>query len=156
VQIFVIALSVLVMATPSAAQSIASGLSGTWLIQADAQAGRNRRPITGLSVATRLVIKQSATAVEVDSNTGTNNTIVTTSYRLDGSEHAIPGPIGWDTRAKSSWDGAKLVVSIRRAVQAPEGERVFEIRETYTPEGDMLTLERVQGRSTQKLLYKRE
>src|SRR5688572_8696799 len=154
VQILVIALSVLVVAvTPSAAQSIASGLSGTWLLQADAQAARNRRPITGLSIATRLVIQQSATEVKVESNTGTGNTTVTTNYRLDGSEHAIPGPIGWDTRAKSSWDGGKLVVSVRRSVQGPEGEIVFDIRETYSPESGTLTLERVQGRTTQKLLY---
>ncbi len=140
----------------SSAQSIASGLSGTWALQADAEAGRNRRPITGLSVATQLVIRQTPDQVVVDSNTGTANTIVTTTYTLDGNEHPIPGPIGWDTRARSVWDGTTFDVAIKRSVQGPEGELIFEIRETYTSTQDTLTLTRSQGRSVQKLVYVRK
>ena len=143
------------MAAPLAAQSIAPSLSGTWVLQADAEAARNRRPITGLSIATRLLIRHSPTEVSVDSNTGSEGAIVTTTYRLDGSEGAIPGPIGWETRAKSEWDGTKLVVDIKRSVAGPEGELVFDIRETYTPSGDTLTVERVQGRTVQRLVYKK-
>lgn len=139
-----------------AAQSIAPGLAGNWRLQADADAARNRRPINGLSIATELVIRQSARDVTIESNTGTASTIVTTTLLLDGAEHPIPGPIGWDTRAKSTWDGTKLAVAIRRSVQGPEGELVFDIRETYTPAADTLTLERSQGRTTQKLVYKRQ
>jgi hypothetical protein len=136
-----------------AAQSIAPVLSGTWRLQTDAEAARNRRAINGLSIATQLVIRQSAGEVTIESNTGTANTIVTTTYKLDGSEHAIPGPIGWDTRAKSTWDGTKLSIAIRRSVHGPEGELVFDIRETYTPGGGTLTLERSLGKTTQKLVY---
>ncbi len=143
------------MAASTTAQTIPSALSGTWEIQADANAARNRRPLTGLSIATRLIIRQSPAEVIVESNTGTEGAIVATSYKLDGSEQAIPGPIGWDTRAKSTWDGKALVANIRRAVQGPAGELVFEIRETYTVAADMLTLERVQGKTTQKLVYSR-
>ena len=137
------------------AQSIAPDLSGTWALQADANAARNRRPITGLSIATQLIIKQSPSEVSIDSNTGTENSIVTITYKLDGSEHQIPGPIGWETRSRNSWDGRVLVANIRRAVQGPEGELVFAIRETYTATADTLTLERTQGKSMQKLLYSR-
>jgi hypothetical protein len=138
------------------AQSIAPDLSGSWALQADANAARNRRPITGLSIATQLVIKQSPTEVSIDSNTGTENAIVTITYKLDGREHEIPGPIGWDTRTKNTWDGRVLVANIRRAVQGPEGELVFEIRETYAATADTLTLERTQGKSTQRLVYSRK
>ena len=141
---------------PMEAQSIAPGLSGTWVLQADADAGRNRRPITGLSIATELLIRQSAADVSVDSNTGSEGAIVTTTYRLDGRQHVIPGPIGWDTRATSEWDGMKLVVNIKRSVAGPEGELVFDIRETYTPAGDTLTVERAQGRTVQRLVYKKK
>jgi hypothetical protein len=144
------------MRTPLAAQSITPGLSGSWVLQADAEAARNRRPITGLSVATQLLIRQSSTEVSVDSNTGSEGAIVTTTYRLDGSQHAIPGPIGWDTRARTEWDGTKLVVNITRSVAGPEGELVFDIRETYTPTADTLTVERVQGRTIQRLVYKKK
>ena len=153
--VFIIALLALIT-TPLAAQSIAPGLSGSWALQADAQAARNRRPITGLSIATQLVIRQSATEVSVDSNNGSEGAIVTTTYRLDGSQHAIPGPIGWNTLAKTEWDGTKLVVNIKRSVAGPEGELVFDIKETYTPTGDTLTLERAQGRTVQQLVYKKK
>ena len=126
------------------------------MLQADAEGARNRRPITGLSIATQLLIRQSPTEVSVDSNNGSEGAIVTTTYRLDGSQHAIPGPIGWDTRATTAWDGAKLVINIRRSVAGPEGELVFDIRETYTPGGDTLTLERVQGKTVQRLVYKKK
>jgi hypothetical protein len=155
VQVFVIALLPLI-AAPLAAQSIASGLSGSWILQADAQAARNRRPITGLSIATELVVRQSATEVSVDSNTGSEGAVVTTTYRLDGSQHAITGPIGWQTLARTEWDGTKMVVNIKRSVAGPEGELVFDIRETYTPAGDTLTIERVQGKTVQRLVYKKK
>jgi hypothetical protein len=156
VRIFVIALLALTMAASPEAQSIPPDLSGTWVLQADADAGRNRRPITGLSIATRLVIRQSPTEVTVESNTGTGNTIVVTTYPLDGSAHPIPGPIGWDTRARSVWNGSQLQIAIRRSVHGPEGELVFDIQEIYTREQDSLTLERSQSRTVQKLIYKRE
>lgn len=155
-QSFVMALVILIMAAPAGAQDEPSDLSGTWLLQADADTARSRRPITGLSIATELVIRQSPAAVTLDTNTGTGNTIVTTTYALDGGQHPIPGPIGWDTSARSAWDGSTLVVSIRRSVQGPDGELVFDIRETYSREADTLTLERSQGRTVQTLVYQRK
>jgi len=155
VQILVMASFVLTMAVPAAAQSIAPALSGTWVLQADADAARNRRPITGLSIATRLSIQQTATQVAVESNTGSEGSLVTTTYQLSGAEHSIPGPIGWETKATSNWDGTKLTIAIRRSVHGPDGELVFDIREIYTPSGDSLTVERTQGKATQKLLYKK-
>lgn len=144
------------MAAPSMAQSIPSDLSGSWSIQADAEAARNRRPITGLSIGTQLSIRQTPSEVSIESNTGSENSLVTTVYKLDGSEHAIPGPIGWETRAKSAWDGKAMTVEIRRSVYGPEGELVFNIREIYARNGEMLTLERSQGRTVQKLTYARK
>jgi hypothetical protein len=138
------------------AQSIAPDLTGTWRLQADADAARNRRPINGLSIATQLVIRQSATDVTIDSNTGTASTIVTTTYKLDGNQHPIPGPIGWDTLAASRWDGKALSVAIRRSVHGPEGELVFDIREIYTPGPDTLTLERTLNKTSQKLVYRKQ
>jgi hypothetical protein len=102
-----------------------------------------------------MVIRESPTEITLETNTGSNNAIVTTVYKLDGSEHSIPGPIGWETRARSKWDGTKLVVTIKRSVQGPDGELVFDIVETFTPKQDGLVLERTQGRSTQTLTYKR-
>src|SRR5688572_32102 len=146
-----------VLAAPAflSAQSITPGLSGSWTLDQDATNARSRRPITGISIATRMTIRESPGEIVIDTNTGSNNAIVTTAYKLDGSEHSIPGPIGWETRARSKWDGSKLVVTIKRSVQGPEGELIFDIVETYTPMPGTMVLERTQGKSTQTLNYKR-
>ena len=45
---------------------------------------------------------------------------------------------------------------MRRAVQGPDGELNFEIRDVYTAAGDTLTLERAQGNRTQRLVLHTE
>jgi hypothetical protein len=129
-------------------------LSGTWVIQADVDAARNRRPINGVSIATELVIREAPKEVTLQTNTGTGGSTVTTTHKLDGSDYEIEGPIGWGTRARARWEGATLVVDIRRSVQGPQGELVFDIQERYSRAGDTLTLVRTLGRTTQTLLYK--
>lgn len=128
-------------------------LSGTWTIQSDVDAARNRRPINGVSIATEMVIRQSPTELAIQANTGTAGSRVTATHKLDGTEYDIPGPIGWGTRAQARWDGAALSVGIRRSVQGPTGELVFDIRERYTRTGNTLTLVRTLGRTTQTLVY---
>jgi hypothetical protein len=142
------------VAAPVSAQN-ASALSGTWTLQGDATAARSRRAVNGISIATRLVIRQSGTEVSVDSDTGTNGAIITTTYVLGRDAHPIPGPIGWETAARSRIDGGRLLVDIRRSVQGPQGELTFEIAEVYSVTGDTLTLERTQGKTVQTLVYTR-
>lgn len=102
-----------------------------------------------------MTIREAPGELVIDTNTGSNNANVTTTYKLDGSQHPIPGPIGWETLARTKWDGTKLVVTIKRSVQGPDGELVFDIVETYTPKAEALIVERTQGKSTQTLTYKR-
>ena len=137
-----------------AAQDVnAPDLSGTWAIQADVDSARNRRPINGFSIATELIIRQSASELTMQTNTGTGGSAVTTKHKLDGSDYEIEGPIGWGTRARARWEGATFAVDIRRSVQGPEGELVFDIQERYTRTDDTLTLVRTLGRTTQTLVY---
>ena len=77
----------------------------------------------------------------------------TSTYRLDGSETTVPGPLGWDTRAKASRRDGALVVSITRSIHGPEGELRFEITDVYRVSGGVLTLERSQGSQTRKMTY---
>lgn len=148
-------IGILSLATAASAQDAPPGLAGTWILQADAAAARNRRPINGISIATRLIIRVAPSEVSIDGNTGTDNAIITTVFKVSGGEQTIPGPIGWDTRAASTVDAGTLVVAIRRSVQGPEGELTFEIREVYAVDGDTLTVERTQRRTVQTLVYKR-
>jgi hypothetical protein len=152
---FIVAFLIFSIPGAAAAQTaVTPDISGTWTLQSDADAARNRRPINGLSIATELVIRQAGDEIAVDSNTGTAGAIVTTTHKVGGGEYPMPGPIGWDTRAKSAWQGTTFAVDIRRSVQGPDGELVFEIRERYSRADDLLTLERTMGRTTQRLVYK--
>ncbi len=102
------------------------------------------------------MITETSTEVMVDSNTGTENQLQTSVYKLDGSESPVPGPLGWDTRARASWQDGKLVVTIKRSIDGPDGELKFEIRDVYSVSGGLLTVERTQGSQTVKMVYKKQ
>jgi hypothetical protein len=138
--------------SPKPGTSEGGGLSGAWV---DASARGARVNFAGLSSPTRIVISQTAAAVTVETDTGTEGQLEAAVYALDGSERPAPGPIGWDTRARASMQDGKLVVMIKRAIDAPDGRRVFEIRDVYSVDGGVLTLERSQGARRQTLVYKR-
>jgi hypothetical protein len=155
VRILIIAVLSLAVASWTSAQGLVPDLSGTWILQADASTARTRRAINGISIATRLVIRQSSSAVTAETNTGTASAVVLTTFPLDGAAHPIPGPLGWDTRAKSAWAAGRLSIEITRTVQGPEGELRFDIKEVYAVAGDTLTLERSLGKTVQTLTYTR-
>jgi hypothetical protein len=135
-----------------AAQS-SVGLAGTWIIDPAGRGGRGN--FAGYATATRMVITESANEVTIQTNTGIENQVVTATYTLDGSENPVPGPLGWDTRASATRQDGKLLVSIKRSIDGPEGKVNFEIRDVYSVSGNVLTLERSQGSRTQKTLYNR-
>jgi hypothetical protein len=135
------------------AAQTASGLAGTWTLDPAGRGGRGN--FAGYTTATRMVITESATDVAIQTNTGIENQLVTATYKLDGSENPVPGPLGWDTRASATKQGGSLVVTIKRSIDGPEGKLNFEIRDVYSVAGDVLTLERSQGSRTQKTVYTR-
>jgi hypothetical protein len=128
-------------------------LSGSWILDAKNPGGRGR---AGGPPPTRLVIKVTANEVIVDSDTGTNRAIETFNFRPGGPEHEIPGPLSWDTKATSTWDAGRLVVNIRRIIEAPTGPFVIPVRDVYTVSGDMLTIERSQGPQTWTSVFSRQ
>ena len=136
---------------PAVAQ--APGLAGTWAIDPAGRGGRGN--FAGYSTATRMVITESATEVTVQTNTGTENQLQTATYKLDGSENLVPGPLGWDTRASAARRDGKLFVTVKRSIDGPDGKVNFEIRDVYSVAGNVLTLERSQGSRTQKTIYNR-
>jgi hypothetical protein len=129
-----------------------SGLAGRWV---EATGGRGRGNFAGFSTPTEMRITETATKVTIDTNTGTENQMQTAVYPLDGSESVIPGPLGWDTRARARWQDGKLVVTIQRSLQGPDGELTFEIRDVYDVAEGLLTLERTQGTRTQRTVFRR-
>ena len=134
-------------------QAQVASLAGTWAIDPAGRGGRGN--FAGYSIATRMVITESATEVKIETNTGTENQLQTAIYTLDGSENPVPGPLGWDTRASARRQDGKLLVTITRSIDGPEGKLNFEIRDVYSVAGNVLTLERSQGSRTQKTVYQR-
>ena len=140
---------------PEGKSNPSSVIAGTWIDATAGGRGGGRGNFAGFSAATRLVISETATEVAVDTNTGTENQIQTAIYRLDGSESSVPGPLGWNTRARAGWQDGKLVVTITRTIQGPDGELKFEIKDVYSVSGGLLTVERTQGSQSQKMVYKK-
>jgi hypothetical protein len=136
------------------AQAPAS-LAGTWKLAtpADGREGRGAGGVPGFPLATTLVIKVSPTEVVVDSDTGSARSIQTSTYKLDGSSTDVPGPLGWETSAKAAIDAGRLVVTIRRSIQGPNGPIGVNVTDAYSVDGNVLTIERTQGRTSQKLVY---
>jgi hypothetical protein len=130
-----------------------STLAGRWV--GAGQAGRGRGNFAGFSTPTEMVIAETRDEVIVDTNTGTAGLMQTITYRLDGSELAVPGPLGWDTRARAGWRDGKLIVSITRMIDGPDGLLSFDITDTYSVSGGVLTLERRQGNETRTMTYKK-
>jgi hypothetical protein len=131
-----------------------SGLSGVWVADTTNRGG-GRGNFAGLSPPTRLAISQSGSEVTIETNTGTAGQTQASVYKLDGSETPVPGPLGWDTRARAAMQDGTFVVTMVRSIDGPDGKMTFEIKDVYSVAGDTLTLERSQGSRTQKLVYRR-
>ncbi len=140
---------------PEATASVVSSstaFAGRW--QLSGQSGRGN--FAGYSTPTRLTISESANEVTIAGDTGTENQMVASTYRLDGSETAVPGPLGWDTRARASRKDGALVVAVTRTIDGPDGKLRFDISDVYRVDGSgVLTLERSQGSRTRKMTYSR-
>ena len=130
------------------------GLAGNWVIdRGSVPAGRGG--IAGIPLATTLLIKVSPGDVTVESDTGSGQTMQTAVYKLDGSNNPVPGPLGWETKAKAAWEGNTLVVTTRRSMTGPTGPMGVDVKDIYSVNGDVLTIDRSMGRVTQKLVYKK-
>jgi hypothetical protein len=136
-----------VLPSPAATTSI----SGEWTLAN--QSGRGN--FAGYSTPTRLSIVESQGQVTIAGDTGTENQMTSSTYRLDGSETVVPGPLGWDTRAKATRRDDALVIAVTRTIDGPDGKLRFEISDIYRIDNGVLTLERSQGSRTRKMTYAR-
>jgi hypothetical protein len=94
-------------------------------------------------------VKQTADTLSIERMMGDNK--VTASYKLDGSEskNTMMGRGGepMETVSTAKWDGAKLVITTKTG----QGEST----QTWSLDGGVLTIETVNARGTQKMVYKK-
>jgi hypothetical protein len=136
---------------PAPGSGSQSPLSGEWRLAG--QSGRGN--FAGYATPSRLLIRESASEIIVETNTGTEGQMTTARYRLDGTESPVPGPLGWDTRAKATRRDGGLVVNITRSIDGPDGKVRFEITDVYRIADGVLTLERRQGNRSRTMTYNR-
>jgi hypothetical protein len=128
----------LVLATSSWAVAQATpDLSGTWRV--DPSAGDAAR----LIFPTDLVITQSPTDLTVE-RSSVRQGAFSAVYKLDGSKVSVEAPDGITETAEASFDGGNLVIASRRSFSSPAGDVVLDLREVWTVEGDVLTIERTE------------
>jgi hypothetical protein len=133
-----------------------SQLAGTWTIdRGGAPAGRGGGGIAGIPIANTMIIKLSPNDVTMETDTGSGQSMQTFVYKLDGSVNAVPGALGWDTKARAAWEGASLVVMTQRSMTGPTGPMGVEVKDVYSVAGDVLTIDRSMGRVTAKLTYRK-
>jgi hypothetical protein len=142
-------------------------LSGTWTLD-DAKSdpaparmgggggGRGGGRMGGAPAAS-MTIKQTASELTVERTTpmGTQTAV----YKLDGSESQNTIGMG-RASSRASWDGGRLVIATTQTMQGRGGgEMTIESKETYSRDGDALTLEVTRntpmGSQTRKLVYAR-
>jgi hypothetical protein len=133
-----------------------NALAGAWTLQQEPGGRGGRGGIPGVPIATELVINVSPSEVTINANTGSAQTIQTSVYKLDGSETAVPGPLGWTVKAKAAWKDSALVVNTVRSIEGPNGPIGAEFVDVYTVTGNELAVLRTQGRNKQTLLYRRK
>ena len=141
----------------SAAAQVHPAFAGTWTLNQEG-GGRGGRGggIPGVPIATEVTIRVTPADVTVDTNTGSAQANQTAVYKLDGSETTVPGPLGWTVRARAAWKDPTLVVNTVRSLEGPNGPIGAEIVDVYSVSGNVLTIERTQGRNKQKLVYNRK
>lgn len=146
-----------VIAAGATSAQVSPELAGRWTLSQDG-GGRGGRGggIPGVPLATELAIKVAPGEVTVETNTGSAQSIQTAVYRLDGSETNAPGPLGWTVKAKAAWKDSTLIVNTIRSLEGPNGPIGAEVVDVYSVSGNVLTLERTQGRNKQKLVYNRK
>ena len=143
---------VLVWPALAAAQENAA-LSGNWVLdEAKSQVGRGRAGGPG---PTQMIVKLAPAEVTVITDTGVNRNRETTVYKLNAPEHEVPGPLSWTSVAKAAWEDGSLVVNIARIIEGPAGPVRIEMKDVYTVQDDVLTLERTQGPQRWKSVFNR-
>lgn len=151
-------LIVLVVAAASAglrAQGL-QALAGTWIVDPATKGSSGRGGgVPGFPLASQLTIRTSPAEVVVESDTGSAGAIQTFVYKLDGTVTNVPGPLGWETTARATAANGGLVVTVTRTIAGPNGPVSVDVTDTYSVDGAVLTIDRRQGRTTQKLVYNR-
>ena len=164
-----VALAALVALPASTWAQAKTDFSGTWIF--DAARSDPAPPVGrrggggggrggGGGVAASLSVTQTATQITIDRTMSQGAT--SGVYKLDASESTNSLGDVFLSRSKTSWDGAKLVITTRKDMGlGPNGPLSEESKEVFSLDGGVLTIvatTRIAPASeqTRKLVYNRK
>jgi hypothetical protein len=124
--------------------------SGKWQLDAaksDQMGGGGRGPGGGGP----LTVKQTETELTTERTRGEQ--VMTTTYKLDGTETTTQGQMG-ASKASAKWDGTKIVTKTTR--ETPNGSMEFTETWSLSADGKELTILRSSARGESKQVYTKQ
>ena len=115
--------------------------SGTWIFNQEKSSQGIAGNSPDLPFPSQLVVKQSADDLYVESSSVRQAT-VTATFKLDGSTVTVEAPRGITETGTAMFEGATVVIATHRSYPSPAGEIVAEFKETWSLDGNVLTVEK--------------
>lgn len=120
--------------------------SGTWSFSQEKSSEGIAGNSPDVPFPSQLVVKQSADELYVEKSSVRQSTL-TATFKLDGSTVTLEAPQGIMETGTAMLEGSTMVVATRRSYPSPAGEIVAEFKETWSLDGDVLTVEKTQTQS---------
>jgi len=155
-----VALLALVLALPAMAIAQTPNFSGKWIqdMEKSDPAPQGMGGGRGPGGPQSYTITQTATEFTLERET--QNGVMKSVFKLDGSESVNPGGRGGEVKSKSKWDGAKLVTTSVQTMNMQGNEVTIESTETRSLEADgtmtVVTVRKTpNGETTRKVVFKK-
>jgi hypothetical protein len=151
-----VALLAFVLALPALAIAQTPNFSGKWIQDME----KSDPPMGGRGPAGPQSITITQTAADLTIERETQNGVMKSVFKLDGSESVNPGGRGGDVKSKSKWDGAKLVTTSVQTMNMQGSDVTIESTETRTLGADgtmtVVTVRKTpNGENTRKVVFKK-
>jgi hypothetical protein len=149
-----IALLVVVLAVAIAAVAVAQGkpdFSGKWAPKVDANAAPPAGGGGGRGGGGPMAVKQTATELTQERTMG--ETVMSTVYKLDGTESVNKTQRG-ESKSTAKFDGAKLV--IKTVAEGPNGPTETTATWSLSADGKELTILNVTARGERSVVYTKQ
>ena len=129
--------------------------SGTWKLN-QSKSPTAAGNFAAMQFASEIVVKQTATEFHI-ARSSVRQQPLSASYPLDGSKVLVQAPTGISETGEARFEGANLVITSRRSFTSPLGETVLQLKEVWSVNGNVLTIEQTLTESgessTEKAVY---
>jgi hypothetical protein len=132
----------LLLAAPGVRAQARPEFSGTWKLNA-AKSGAVAGNSPTIAFPSQLEVKQSPTELYVAA-TSVRQAPFTATYKLDGSTVNVQAPPSITETASAKIEGTSMVITTRRSFTSPAGETVINFKESWTVNGNVLTIEKTR------------